>query len=95
MLGNPGQPTTYRPVPEPDEPDLAPNAPPEAPNSLPGSCIRFLGSFRPECPLDCPGRQRDQGCLATLTRDAAGRGVRLRLEIDPDGYWMPVGEESL
>lgn len=62
--------------------------------SMPANCLRVLNSpLAPErgggCQHDCPGRQRDGGCLADIVRDA---GSQCAFEIDADGYWVHIGE---
>lgn len=93
MLGNPGQPTGFRPPPEPLDDELL--GVPPAPVCLPAPCVRTMNSFRMECPVDCPGRQRDGTCLTDPVKEAADRGMKLLLELDRDGYWVPAGEERL
>lgn len=55
-----------------------------APRAIPPLCLRVLQSPKAVCEANCPGLQRDGGCLAVLVCGAAdGWG----LEIDRDGYW--------
>jgi hypothetical protein len=91
MLGNPGRPTVQRPTltfdelePEPLDPEWAP--------ALPPSCLRVLSVPKAECPLDCPGQQRDGSCLCDIVRAAVAQDVQWQFEIDREMYWNYVGE---
>lgn len=64
--------------------------------SIPPNCLRVLHSPLPVgygggCSHDCPGLQRDGGCLCDIVRAANEQGVEWSFEIDRDDYWVYVG----
>ncbi len=66
--------------------------------AMPASCKRVMSSPLPVdqgggCPYDCPGRQRDGGCLLDVVRAARAAGVRWKFDVDPhDHYWDYDGD---
>jgi hypothetical protein len=66
--------------------------------AMPGNCRRVQSSPLPPergggCRSDCPGRQRNGGCLLDVVRAAITAGIRdWRFEVDPtDLYWDYAG----
>lgn len=64
--------------------------------AIPPACLRVLQlpEGKGECGLDCPGKQRDGGCLCDIVRAANAQGVDWSFEIDArDGFWDYDGPE--
>lgn len=95
-----GRPRIDRPAEELDQPEEDPvTGEPVWPRrgtalAIPSTCLRVLTVPRAPCPgVECPGQQRDGGCLCDIVRAAQTAGVEWRFEVDPnDGYWDYAGE---
>ena len=94
-----GRPQIARPVEleQPDEYDDEGNPvwvePRASGKAIPPNCLRVLhsplGADRGGgCGIDCPGRQRDGGCLCDIVRAANDAGIDWKFVVDErDGYW--------
>ena len=79
-----------------DEGNAVPNRQPAG--AMPGNCRRVLSSPLPPdrgggCPVDCPGRQRDGGCLLEVAKAAQAAGIRdWQFDVNPvDLFWDYTG----
>ena len=84
--------------PEPDEEFQEEGEPRSLGRAMPANCLRVLHSpLAPDhgggCTMDCPGLQRDGGCLCDIVRAANAKGVEWSFELDADNYWVYVGPD--
>jgi hypothetical protein len=80
---------------EAEEPPLPGPARTNAERAMPPNC-RFTQNspHHHDCRHDCPGKQRNGGCLLDIVRAANKAGVKWRFEVDPrDHYWDYVGPD--
>jgi hypothetical protein len=52
--------------------------------AMPSPCIRTM-QIGCDCPVDCPGRQRDGSCLADIVRRANQHGIDWMFEVSHQG----------
>lgn len=91
-----------RPIPDPVQPasvtenGQAVYAQPVAEGpALPSTCLRKMHAINPmvfggDCPYECPGRQRDGGCLVDIISERNSSGLPWVFEIDREGFWCLV-----
>jgi hypothetical protein len=62
--------------------------------SMPSTCQRVRQTQRLACPSECPGRQRDGGCLLDIVKAAQAAGVEWAFEIDTvePFFWDYAGD---
>lgn len=65
--------------------------------SIPANCLRVLNSPLAAdrgggCQHDCPGKQRDGGCLCDIVSAANQAGIAWSFQVDAEGYWVSTGD---
>lgn len=84
---------------DPETGDPIWGAPRAVGKAMPPNCLRVLNSPLPldrggGCSIDCPGKQRDGGCLCDIVRVANAQGIDWKFEVDPrDNSWIYAGPD--